>query len=75
MQGRPTTACTRLPAARFFNHSLPAKMPVLGVSLAGPAAGEAEALGGMGVQGWKYDSDESTDSYQTTTLVCDFKHP
>jgi hypothetical protein len=40
-----TTACTRLPAARSINHTLPAKMPVVGVSLADPAAGEAGALG------------------------------
>jgi hypothetical protein len=38
------TACTRLPTARFFNHTLPEKALVKVTRLAGPAAGEAEAL-------------------------------
>jgi hypothetical protein len=35
-----TSVCTRLPTARFFNGSTPAKALVSGRSLAGPAAGE-----------------------------------
>jgi len=45
--GSHTTACTRLPTARFIRHTLLATMPVIGISLAGPAAGEAEALGSL----------------------------
>ena len=43
-KGGPPTACTRLPTARFIKNTVPAKMPMIGDSLAGPAAGEAEAL-------------------------------
>jgi hypothetical protein len=43
----PTTACTRLPTARIVKHTLPANKPLVGGCLAGPAAGEAEALAGM----------------------------
>jgi hypothetical protein len=39
--GRPTSACTRLPTARFFNHTLPANKLLIEGSLAGPAAGNA----------------------------------
>ena len=41
------TACTRLLIAWIINHTLPATMPVVGGSLVGSAAGEAEALGGQ----------------------------
>jgi hypothetical protein len=44
-KGRPTTACSRPPTARIINHALPAKKPLVEVSLAGPAAADAEALG------------------------------
>jgi hypothetical protein len=33
-------AYTRLPSSRFINHTLPAKMPVVGGSFVGPTAGE-----------------------------------
>lgn len=38
------TAYTRLPAVRIINHTLPANKPLIEIGLAGPAAGEAEAL-------------------------------
>jgi len=41
---RPTTACTRLPTARFFKGQAPATMSLVEVGLADSAAGEAEAL-------------------------------
>jgi hypothetical protein len=44
-----TSACTRLPTARFFKGSAPAKMPLVEGSLAGPAAGNARALGRFSV--------------------------
>jgi hypothetical protein len=37
---RPTKHCTGLPKARFFGDGAPAKMPLVEVSLADPAAGE-----------------------------------
>ena len=40
-------ACTRLSTARFFRGYAPAKTLVSVASLAGPAAGEAEALDGL----------------------------
>jgi hypothetical protein len=46
-KARPTTACTRLPTARFIRGYAPATTPLIGVGLAGPAAGEAEALGAV----------------------------
>jgi hypothetical protein len=40
-------ARTRLPVAQIINHTVPARTSVVGTSLAGPAAGEAESLGGQ----------------------------
>jgi hypothetical protein len=40
----PTTAYTRPPSDWIVKHTLPASKPLVGVCLAGPAAGEAEAL-------------------------------
>ena len=48
---RPTTmACTRLPTNRFVNHTFPATMPVVGVGLAGSAAGKAKAWAQSGIE-------------------------
>jgi hypothetical protein len=46
-KGRPTSGCTRLPTARFFNHILPANKPLIEGSLAVSAAREPQALGGF----------------------------
>jgi hypothetical protein len=44
VNGCPTTACTRLPFARYIKGQASASLRLIGDSLAGPAAGEAEAL-------------------------------
>jgi hypothetical protein len=66
---RPTTACSRPPTARFINHILPAKMPLIESSFAGPASADAEAL-----ERFKKFTPSNAEIFYNNSITCLSKH-